>query len=68
MKQELKEGESKGDAEASTGEIDFSMGSEGESCKEVDGKIVCGAYGYDQEMQQIQLQEKIVRRNLWLLY
>ena len=48
MKQELKEGESKGDAEASTGEIDFSMGSEGESCKEVDGKIVCGAYGYDQ--------------------
>jgi hypothetical protein len=48
MKQELKEGESKGAIEDSTGGVDFSMGSEGESCKEVDGKIVCGAYGYDQ--------------------
>ena len=31
-----------------TGQVDFSFGSEGDSCKEVDGKIVCGSYGYDQ--------------------
>ena len=48
MNQELKEGESDGDAVASTGQVDFSFGSEGDSCKEVDGKTVCGAYGYDQ--------------------
>ena len=47
MKQELKEGESEGDA-LSDFSVDFGSGSEGESCREVDGKIVCGAYGYDQ--------------------
>tara|TARA_R100001594_G_scaffold16704_1_gene34355 strand:- start:21 stop:635 length:615 start_codon:yes stop_codon:yes gene_type:complete len=47
MRQELKEGESEGDAFSSES-VDFGSGSEGESCREVDGKIVCGAYGYDQ--------------------
>tara|TARA_R110000823_G_C15670187_1_gene473043 strand:- start:61 stop:624 length:564 start_codon:yes stop_codon:yes gene_type:complete len=46
-KQELKKGESKGDSISSEG-VDFNSGSEGESCREVDGKTVCGAYGYDQ--------------------
>jgi len=47
MKQELKEGESEGDS-MDIGDVDFGSGSEGESCREVDGKIVCGSYGYDQ--------------------
>tara|TARA_R110001583_G_scaffold110181_1_gene259148 strand:- start:17914 stop:18507 length:594 start_codon:yes stop_codon:yes gene_type:complete len=47
MNQELKEGESKGDSSGSEG-VDFNSGLEGESCREVDGKTVCGAYGYDQ--------------------
>jgi len=47
MKQELKKGESEGDSISSEG-VDFNSGSEGDSCKEVDGEIACGAYGYDQ--------------------
>ena len=47
MKQELKEGESEGDSISSEG-VDFNSGSEGDSCREVDGEIVCGAYDSDQ--------------------
>ena len=48
QRQELKEGESDGDS-ISLGNVDFGDGTEGESCKIVDGKVQCASYGTSSE-------------------
>lgn len=67
MKQKLKEGESKGDSISSEG-VDFNSGSEGDSCREVDGEIVCASYDSDQGDAADSGSEKDREKNLWLLY
>ena len=48
MRKELKEGESEGDS-IDIGNVDFGDGTEGESCKVVDGKVQCASYGTSSE-------------------
>tara|TARA_B100000424_G_scaffold174518_1_gene134731 strand:+ start:395 stop:973 length:579 start_codon:yes stop_codon:yes gene_type:complete len=48
QRKELKEGESKGDS-ISLGDVNFGDGTEGESCKIVDGKVQCASYGPSKE-------------------
>tara|TARA_R110002020_G_scaffold134817_3_gene301052 strand:- start:56 stop:655 length:600 start_codon:yes stop_codon:yes gene_type:complete len=57
MRQELKEGESKGDSLGSEG-VDFSMGSEGESCTEVDGEIVCFTDASAEELGEMATEDE----------
>ena len=45
----LKEGESEGDDIVDLGDLKFEDGTEGESCKEVNGKIECASYGPSKE-------------------
>jgi len=45
----LKEGESEGDNIVDLGNVDFGDGTQGESCKEVDGKIQCASYDTSSE-------------------
>lgn len=48
MKKELEKGESKGDS-MDIGDVDFGDGTQGESCKVVDGKVQCASYGTSSE-------------------
>jgi len=48
MRKEMEEGESKGDS-IDIGNVDFGDGTEGESCKVVDGKVQCASYGTSKE-------------------
>jgi hypothetical protein len=48
MRKEIEEGESKGDS-MDIGDVDFGDGTQGESCKVVDGKVQCASYGTSKE-------------------